>query len=853
MTIEETTPETVQVFGRYELLSQLAAGGMGEIYLARTRGAGGFEKKVVIKKILPALASEEEFVQKFIDEANIVTHLTHGNIVPVFDMGEVGGEYYLAMEYIAGRDLREVLARCRERGWMIPVHVAMHIVGELCKGLAYAHRKKDADGRDLNIVHRDISPSNVLLSREGEVKIVDFGIAKARGRTSKSITGQLQGKFCYMSPEQATGRSLDARSDIFSTGVLLYECLTNVRPFEGDSDLASLDNVRSMDPPPPSHYRPEITAEVDAIVMRALAKSPDGRFAAVDEMQRSILTWLYANGGMTSQEIVEAFAEVFPEGIERYESRPTGSGARARVSLDDAIADELDKLLAGDSKPPGHTPRRSASDSTATAAPLVAPRLTPVRGEVTMTQTAAPAASTDPGPGQPIRIQVSGDLVKPAEIDAFQRSVTAPFEAVKAPEVAVAPPEPAPLEPAVASPEPAVAVIAEAEDAEPERAAESSAIVAPPPVGRGKGLYAVGAVVLAVIAGLAWAFGVATDAPRGTLIIEPTPTNALVLVDGVGEQVGRTVLSDLKPGAYKIRVSRTPAYSPDILTEVVGPGEEKVVKVNLQVGAAYQMVSFESEPSGLLIELGDGPAGTTPARVPVRREGDKVRLSNHTGVVWEQALIKGGIEATYHVKLEPDLRPLDLPDASATPDADVDADVAASDVPPDAAPQDKPDSEELVLVRAMVSPRGAIVKINGVPHNPGLQLRLKPGVYTLDVEAEGYKPASRTLRVPQERRFFVKLEPLPRVEPDPPAGDPVKIRLSCTDDNRDPYYCRYKVNGAELAECGSLFCQVSLVPGEYTIQATYTTPEVQLAGSRRYQVTARSKADTVVEVRVRSL
>jgi len=264
--------ETPRQLGRYELIRRIATGGMGEIYLARVRGTAGFEKSVIIKTILPHLAEEEEFVDKFLDEGRIVVNLTHGNIVPVFDMDEIDGEYFIAMDYVPGRDVRDMLARLGNKGETMPADLAAYIVSEVCEGLGYAHRKTDEQGEPLDIVHRDVSPSNVLVSTDGEVKIIDFGIARAADRRAKTVSGRIQGKCCYMSPEQAAGDDLDARSDIFSTGVVLYEMVTNVRPFEGKSDLKSLDLVRDCDYQPPSQLEESVPEELDEIIGRAMTR-----------------------------------------------------------------------------------------------------------------------------------------------------------------------------------------------------------------------------------------------------------------------------------------------------------------------------------------------------------------------------------------------------------------------------------------------------------------------------------------------------------------------------------------------------------------------------------------------------
>ena len=278
--------------GRYRLEQKLASGGMGEVFLARMQGSAGFEKKVVIKRILPHLAQAPEFVERFLDEGRLVVQLSHGNIVQVLDMGNVDDHYYLAMEYVDGLDLRALLQSLRQADAAMPVPVAVHVAAEVAKGLGYAHSRTGDDGRNLGIIHRDVSPSNVMVSREGEVKLLDFGIAKAAGRMTHSVSGSLHGKFLYMSPEQASGRSLDQRSDLFSLGTVFYEMLTGRRPFEGESELRTLDLIRSGAHEPPRARRPEIPPEIEAIVERCLAVDVSRRYTTADELHRDLLGWL---------------------------------------------------------------------------------------------------------------------------------------------------------------------------------------------------------------------------------------------------------------------------------------------------------------------------------------------------------------------------------------------------------------------------------------------------------------------------------------------------------------------------------------------------------------------------------
>ncbi|MFW5968414.1 MAG: serine/threonine protein kinase, partial [Persicimonas sp.] len=352
--------EESRQLGRYELVKRIATGGMGVIYLAKSRGAAGFEKTVIIKKILDHLAEEEEFVTKFCDEGRIVVNLTHGNIVPVFDMGEEDGEFFIAMEYVPGRDLRAILRRIDERDAALPIHLAVHIASEVCKGLDYAHRKTDDSGEPLNIVHRDVSPSNILISREGEVKIIDFGIARAASRAAKTVSGRIQGKVCYMSPEQAQAEDLDHRSDIFSTGVVLYEMLTGTRPFQGESDLQSLDLVRQCEFVSPRKLNPKVPAELEAIVERALERDPDDRYDSIDQMHVELLEWLYSGkSAVTGQQLADFVHELFPDGFERRELREAREASSRESTLDDrpknldeALEAELERLAQKDNHQP---------------------------------------------------------------------------------------------------------------------------------------------------------------------------------------------------------------------------------------------------------------------------------------------------------------------------------------------------------------------------------------------------------------------------------------------------------------------------------------------------------------------
>ena len=281
--------ELPKQFGKYTLLRKLAAGGMAEIFLALHRSMAGFEKLVVIKRILPAMNQDQAFIDMLLHEARIAATLSHPNIVQIFDVGQVDGTYYIAMEHIHGEDIRSIVRGMRRKAVMeFPMEHAIGIGLGVCAGLAYAHDKRDLEGKLLGIVHRDISPQNIVVTFTGDVKIVDFGIAKSEKAEEDHKDGQLKGKVPYMSPEQAAGKELDARSDIFAVGVVLFELTTGKRLFKGNSELETLRLILESDYPAPSAIRPGYPPQLERIVMRALAKRKEERYQTAREMQADL-------------------------------------------------------------------------------------------------------------------------------------------------------------------------------------------------------------------------------------------------------------------------------------------------------------------------------------------------------------------------------------------------------------------------------------------------------------------------------------------------------------------------------------------------------------------------------------
>jgi serine/threonine protein kinase len=298
-------------FGPYRLVHQIAVGGMAEIYLAKTRGIAGFEKYVALKMIHPNFSSDEQFIEMLIDEAKISVQLQHANIAQAFDLGRVDQVYYITMEYVDGADLYKILRRAAERGISMPVDVAAFIAKEMANGLDYAHRRRDLSGQALGIVHRDVSPQNVLISHAGEVKLVDFGIAKATMKARQTAVGVIKGKYYYMSPEQAWGDRVDHRTDIFSTGVCLYEALTGRMMYQEEDLQKLLQVVRRAEIPPPTSRRRDIPPQLERIVMRALAKERDERYPSAGDMATDLERFLHVYSPVfTASKVAEFFRTV---------------------------------------------------------------------------------------------------------------------------------------------------------------------------------------------------------------------------------------------------------------------------------------------------------------------------------------------------------------------------------------------------------------------------------------------------------------------------------------------------------------------------------------------------------------
>ncbi|WP_438004417.1 serine/threonine-protein kinase [Sorangium sp. So ce321] len=318
---------------RYRVIKRLASGGMAEVFVAESAGIEGFKKQVAIKRVLPQLSKKEQFIAMFLDEARLSAHLSHSNVVSVFDIGVGDGTYFIVMEYVDGADLRALLEHQKKVGRPMSVEVAAFMAAKMCQGLAYAHDLSTADGKPLQIVHRDITPANVLITRYGEVKIVDFGLAKASSQLAESDAGIIKGKFGYLAPETVLEQGVDQRVDIFALGIILWEMLAGRRLFLGDSDYITVRLVRDAVIPSLQQLNSEVPRELEQIIRRALARDPGARYRNARDLGRDLTRFLYRYGRPVSEDDVAALVE-----------RAKGGPARA-VDGTQKIAELIDMML----------------------------------------------------------------------------------------------------------------------------------------------------------------------------------------------------------------------------------------------------------------------------------------------------------------------------------------------------------------------------------------------------------------------------------------------------------------------------------------------------------------------------
>jgi len=380
--VRSANPEAaaaIEEYGNYFLLEKIAVGGMAELFKAQQRGVQGFQKIVAIKRILPHFSDNEDFVTMFIDEAKLAAQLTHPNIVQIFDLGKAGSSYYIAMEYVNGRDLRTLLRKVREYGAPFPEQVAAFVVMKIAAALDYAHRKRGFDDRELKLVHRDISPQNVILSTEGAVKLVDFGIAKAASKASHTVAGALKGKLLYMSPEQATGQPLDNRSDLYSLGLVLFELLTGERCFQADSELGVLEKVRLGRISDLSMLNPNVSREMAGIVSRALQKGVDHRYPSARFMERDLRDYLQRQGTPITEHDVAEYMNALLKGSREHLETLVAARFPAPTSLTSGTHRVLNERTAMETASHHHGSMSGVETAAVASLPQVAGEAAPAR------------------------------------------------------------------------------------------------------------------------------------------------------------------------------------------------------------------------------------------------------------------------------------------------------------------------------------------------------------------------------------------------------------------------------------------------------------------------------------------
>lgn len=395
---------------RYRPLFKLDSGGMAEVYVAEAESMAGFKKKVAIKRILPNLLKDDRFVRMFLDEARLSLHLSHANIVTVFDIGKSSSTYFIVMEYVEGINLKGILQEFSRRRMTFPVQLTVWIINEILKGLDYAHRLRDPEtGRLLGIVHRDISPPNILLSWNGEIKLTDFGLAKASTQLESTDPGVVKGKFSYLSPEAASGLEVDARADIFAVGILAYEMLTGRRLFLGESDYQTVQMVRAAEVPSITAQNPEVTPELEGIIRRALARDPNQRYQSASDLADDLLGFLFSRSlKVSARDLTAIIADLRKKQPLAQAPKPDDSNVILKLIEDEfadirSLGDEED-----DSGPPtGSQPLTSLSDYDAST-PLIdgfdAGELSPAPtgpGEAEATPVPAPGSAPMRVDGKP--------------------------------------------------------------------------------------------------------------------------------------------------------------------------------------------------------------------------------------------------------------------------------------------------------------------------------------------------------------------------------------------------------------------------------------------------------------------
>jgi len=458
---------------RYRVIEKLASGGMAEVFRAESAGVEGFKKQVAIKRVLPHLSEKKKFISMFLDEARLSAHLSHSNVAQVFDIGVGDNAFFIVMEYVDGADLKAVIETLRNTGREFPMEEACFITLKMCEGLAYAHELVDPKGRRLNIVHRDVSPPNVLITKYGEVKIVDFGLAKASSQLEKSEPGIIKGKFSYLSPEAAQGQEVDHRADIFAVGIILWEMLAGRRLFLGESDYQTVKQVQQAKVPPIKQFNRRVPPELEAIIARALARDPNERYQTARELGRALNEFLYRHGKAVGSFDIAALVSSVVE--KKQAAKAQSSGSIISKLIEEALF-EFTSLQAADAA--AAAVDRIGNNKPA-AGSLGIEKFQSVRDW---------ASEIDPGPASPR----TGETFTPKLVEAGNlAALEEDFPASSASPSSYPPPPNSSRPPS----------------AEMARKGRSSTESLPPPKGASTRAYAIAVLIVLAIAAAAWRAG----------------------------------------------------------------------------------------------------------------------------------------------------------------------------------------------------------------------------------------------------------------------------------------------------------------------------------------------------------
>ncbi len=768
-------------FGKYLLLKKLAVGGMAEIYRAKTYGVDGFEKELVIKRILPHCSADKDFIDMLIQEAKLSVLLSHANIVQVYDLSKVNDDYYIAMELIHGVNLRDIMYRCREIGKPLPTAIAVYIASEICKGLDYAHRKTDQNNQPLNIVHRDVSPQNILLSYEGEVKIVDFGIAKAAMNISHTLAGILKGKIAYMSPEQAMGKTVDSRTDIFSAGILLYEMLSGQKLFTGESQFEVLKKIRITRVSPDS-LPDSIPEQLRPIVVKALAYEVEERYQTAGDMQIDLTKYLYTNHvDFSPRRLAQFIKELFTDSLR----------AEQELKAKETAADGLTSTMSVEegAKQVSIVQREGMAeeDTARTERPR---EKTPEPREKTPLPKPRRTATPPPKAGKKSAI---GKFIAASVILAVLGWLAYRFIPMKAVPEKVAEPPAAQL-PAVKG---SVRVVSTPEGAKILLDGQDTGKITPAVVAdlETGGVYRLRvekeeyspAEMEVKITGPEEKGVTLTLAPAaGTLEIVTEPSGASIVVDGVptGKQSPATLENLKLKTDLKIVISKNEYEDFEQVVNLTSSKTQKISTKLTPISPSLGRISVNSTPAGAKVFIDDKDTGrTTPAAIAnLASKKYEVGLKLDGFQEWSREY-----EVTGEQKVSVDATLARIGEAApaVTPPAETAAlpQVEKTEAPTtETKPVEEKTAEEkpaeavpaVASLKVNSTPAGALIKLNNAStgkRTPATLPDLKVGsTYTVGVELKGYKGSSQKKYIGKEQESVsFKLAMIPPPEEAAPA------------------------------------------------------------------------------------